>query len=165
MSIRHSAWPQAGFTYLGLLFLLAAIGVGLAQVGIMWSTAEQREKERQLLFVGAQFRAAIRSYHELTPGAVKRYPASLDDLLEDRRLPVVRRHLRRIYVDPMTASTDWGLVMAPDGGIMGVFSKSERAPLKVANFRDAERAFEGKSRYSEWKFVYRGGSAAPPAQR
>ena len=50
---------HAGFTYVGLLIAVAVLGVGLAAVGQVWSTAAAREKERELLFVGNQYRAAI----------------------------------------------------------------------------------------------------------
>lgn len=50
---------QAGFTYLTILFVMAIAGVILAEVGINWTQDSQREKERQLLFVGNQFRQAI----------------------------------------------------------------------------------------------------------
>jgi hypothetical protein len=55
----------------------------------------------------------------------------------------------------MTGSTDWGLVKTPDGvGITGVYSRSEEAPLKTANFRPDDKAFEGAAKYSDWKFQY-----------
>jgi type II secretory pathway pseudopilin PulG len=50
---------QRGFTLLGLLFLLAGMGVAMAALGTMWHTASQRDKERDLLFVGDQYRQAI----------------------------------------------------------------------------------------------------------
>jgi hypothetical protein len=34
-----------------------------------------------------------------------------------------------------------------------VYSRSEDAPLKQANFRLAEKAFEGKTKYSDWVFM------------
>ena len=67
-----------------------------------------------------------------------------------------------------------GLVKAPEGGIMGVYSLSERAPVKTAQFRLTDKAFNDKSKYSEWQFSYvpaplagvgaapRGGLPAPP---
>jgi len=144
-----------GFTYLGLLFAVAVLGVGLAGTGVVWHTAKQREKERELLFVGNQFRRAIEQYYLATPGALKKYPLQIEDMLRDPRLPSVQRYLRRVYADPLTGRSEWGLVRAPDGGIMGVYSLSDAMPVKVALFRTADRNFEGKERYSDWKFIAR----------
>ena len=137
-----------------MLTAVAVIGIGLAAAGDIWSQARQREKETELLFVGNQFRQAIALYERRTPGAARRFPEKLQDLLLDKRYPNVQRYLRKIYADPMTGKPEWGLVTAPDGGIMGVYSLSEDAPLKTANFSNADHSFEGKTRYSEWKFVY-----------
>jgi type II secretory pathway pseudopilin PulG len=149
------AHRQRGFTYLGLLFAIAIAGVLLAAVGVMWSTESQRQKEAELLLIGAEFRAAIASYYQSSPGLVKRYPAKLADLLKDDRFLGVRRHLRQIYIDPMTGTREWGLIPAPEGGIMGVHSLSEATPIKIAGFPFDWAAFEGKQKYGEWRFVYR----------
>lgn len=146
---------QNGVTYLGLLFAVALAGVALAATGLLWSTERQREREQELLFAGNQLRQAIASYYIRSPGLVKRYPAKLDDLLKDDRMLSVRRHLRRIYVDPITSLREWGVVMAPEGGVMGVYSLSSAKPLKQAGFSARDAGFEGAARYSEWKFVYR----------
>lgn len=146
---------QSGFTYMGLLFAVALAGVALAATGTLWSTQRQREREQELLFVGDQIRKAIGSYYERSPGTVKKYPAKLDDLLKDNRFIGVQRHLRQHYVDPLTNSKQWGLVAAPEGGVMGVYSLATDTPIKQAGFAERDAEFEGKSRYSDWKFVYR----------
>src|SRR3954464_14476503 len=99
---------EQGFTLAGALILIAVAGAGMAAYGELASHAAQREKEQELLFVGNQFRRAIGAYYERTPGAVKRFPRSLDELLEDKRHPVATRHLRRVYADPMTGKREWG---------------------------------------------------------
>ncbi|MGZ5780982.1 MAG: type II secretion system protein, partial [Burkholderiaceae bacterium] len=99
---------DAGFTYLAVLFLVAIFGILLAATGMIWSTAQKREKERDLLFVGHQFRKAIGEYYERTPGTVKRYPNSFNDLLKDNRQLSTVRYLRRIYKDPLTTQSEWG---------------------------------------------------------
>ena len=146
---------QNGFTYLGLLFAMALAGVALAATGTLWSTQRQREREQELLFVGDQIRQAIGSYYERSPGTVKKYPAKLDDLLKDNRFIGVQRHLRQHYVDPLTNSKQWGLVAAPEGGVMGVYSLATDTPIKQAGFAERDAELEGKSCYSDWKFVYR----------
>jgi type II secretory pathway pseudopilin PulG len=143
-----------GFTYLGVLLLVAIMGFGLAAFGELHSHAAQRQKEEDLLFIGAQFRDAIASYYNKSPGA-KAYPKKLEDLVEDKRFPMPLHHLRRIYRDPMTESIDWGMVETPDkAGIMGVHRRSEDAPIKTGNFNAAEAAFEDAENYSKWAFVY-----------
>lgn len=150
-----------GFTYLGVLVLVAIMGFGLAAFGELHSHAAQRDKEQELLFVGAQFRDAIASYYNKSPGA-KAYPKKLEDLVEDKRFPMPQHHLRRIYRDPMTDSVDWGVVEAPGGsGIMGVHSRSEEAPIKTGNFAASEAAFEGAENYRKWTFVY--SPSGPPS--
>ena len=145
---------QSGFTYLILLIIIAIMGAALAATGTFFSHAAQREKERELLFVGDQFRQAIESYYRHSPGT-NAYPKTLDELVEDKRFPMPQHHLRRIYRDPITGSTQWGLVEAPGGGgIMGVHSASGEAPIKTGNFDAADAAFEGKVKYADWQFVY-----------
>lgn len=159
---------ERGFTYAAMLLAVAIVGIGLSAAGQSWSTAAQREREAELLFVGGEFRRAIRSYVLASPGA-QRYPRRLEDLIADDRFPSARRHLRRIYRDPMTGKREWGLVQAPGGGVMGVHSLSEAAALKTAGFAEADRDLEGKARYADWKFVFQPapvtGSPAPRTSR
>lgn len=140
----------AGFTYLGLLFAIAILGITLSTVGVVWSTQIRREKEAELLFTGDQIRVAIGRYR----ASGGQYPQELGDLLEDKRSPAIRRFLRRIYVDPMTGKADWQTVVAPEGGIMGVASSSLLKPIKVAGFPLADTAFEKAECYCDWKFLY-----------
>lgn len=142
-----------GFTYIGVLIFIAVTSVALAAAGETWHTAQKREKEQELLFVGNQFRLAIERYAAQSPGLGNRYPFSLEDLLQDPRHPGVRRYLRRIYLDPMTGNAEWGLITGPSGEILGVHSLSQAEPLKKAHFRPAEKDFGGKTKYSEWVFM------------
>jgi type II secretory pathway pseudopilin PulG len=156
---------QRGFTYLGLLFAVALAGIALAATGVVWSTERQRQREQELLFIGQQFREAIASYYERSPGMVKRYPAKLDDLLKDSRFLTVRRHLRQIYPDPMTGQREWRLIAAPEGGIMGVHSLSTTASIKRAGFPVALADLEGKASYAEWRFIYRPALVVKPTPK
>lgn len=141
----------SGFTYLTILFVVAIMGAGLALVGEVWHTVAVREKEAELLYVGNQYRKAIERYYLSGP---RQYPRTRDDLLKDPRKPGTERYLRRLYPDPLTGGNEWGLVKAPDGGIMGVHSLSAGKPFKSANFRPRDAAFEGAAKYSDWKFVF-----------
>ena len=138
---------------LALLFAVAVLGVGMAALGTLWATAAKREKETELLFIGDQFRLAIQSYRQRTPGAEKHYPKSLQDLLEDRRFPMPVRYLRRIYRDPLTGKAQWGLIKDKDGYLTGVYSLSEGKPLKVGNFPLPDAGFTGRTSYRDWVFA------------
>jgi len=154
----HDLGAQTGFTYLGLLFFVVVVGVAIAAVGTVWHTTLQRERETQLLFVGEQFSRAIESYYRQSPGAGQ-FPKALADLLLDDRFPVVRRHLRRLYRDPMTGSSEWGLVTV-GGRIVGVYSLSEDNPIKTAGL-DRPGFAEAQS-YQDWKFVFNDTQSKPP---
>jgi len=144
---------QCGFTYLYVLMLIALIGMGLAAAGTLWDTDARRAREAELLFVGAQYRQAIRSYYELDP-AQPRLPQSIDELLEDNRRPDIVRHLRRAYRDPLTGG-ELTLIRAPDSqGIVGVFSQATGRPFKLAGFLPEDEAFSGAASYANWRFVF-----------
>lgn len=152
-----------GFSYFGLLAVIAIMGVMLVATGEVWHTVQRREKEQELLFVGNQFRQAINEYYEHTPGQERRYPENLEDLLKDPRHPATRRYLRKIYRDPVSGDGEWGLIKGPEGEIFGVHSQSEEEPIKKGNFSLADRNFEGKTKYADWVFIHSPGqhSIAP----
>ena len=152
---------MAGFTYIAMLVFVAVMGIGLGATGVLFHQQAQREKEKQLLFVGEQFRAAIGRYYENSPGSVKRYPPTLTDLLKDERYLSVQRHLRRVYVDPMTGKPDWVVIAAPDGGIMGVHSAFAEKPIKSDAFPPDYEAFKDKGSYTDWKFQYTTSTGSP----
>lgn len=126
--VRRST-SQRGFSYLLLLFAVAALGIASAGSALLWSTLAQTDRERELLFIGGEFSRALQRYFDASPAEPKRYPATLQDLLEDKRQPTPLRHLRKLYFDPMTRSQDWGLVIS-GGQIRAVYSKSEQ-PARI----------------------------------
>ncbi len=152
---------QKGFTYLGLLFFIAILGATLALTGMVWHTVQKREKERELLFVGQQFRQAIATYYNRSAGTVKQFPKALEELLKDPRQLTTQRYLRRIYRDPITGQTEWGLVKSRDDRIIGVYSLSDDEPIKQGNFREVDKDLAGKAHYSDWHFVYSPAEATP----
>jgi type II secretory pathway pseudopilin PulG len=153
-----SGKQQRGFTYLAALFLVGLAGIGLAATAELWSHSRQREKEAELIWIGEQFRQAIGLYYQRSPGAVKRYPEKLEDLLEDRRYLSLQRYLRRIYADPMSGKTEWGLVPAPGGGIMGIHSITNAKPIRSAPLRRDDKTIASAASYRDWRFIY-----VPPA--
>lgn len=145
----------AGFTYLAVIVALFVLTSVILVTSEVWVTTARREAERELLFVGQEIRCAIGSYYERGPGVVKRYPVSLDELLSDRRFLKPMRHLRRMYLDPVSRSDNWVLLRAPEGGVMGVASPSPRMPLKQAGFGESFSGFENAGSYERWQFTYR----------
>lgn len=145
---------EAGFTYVVAMLLVAAVSVLALRGTELTVTREMRVKETQLLDVGTAYYMAIKSYYDNSPGSKKMFPPTLEALLLDARTTTVKRHLRRLYHDPITGAAKWGIVAAPDGAVMGVYSLSPRRPVKTAGFPFSVRVKENAMRYQEWQFVY-----------
>lgn len=154
---RH---PDQGYTFIELLvvstilLILASAAMPLARVTI------QRQKEAELRRALREIRTAIDRYKDavdqgLIAGPNVRagsegYPPDLETLVEGvtvandasgRKL----KFLRRIPIDPMTRSTDWGLRSYQDppdattwGGqnVYDVYTKSEGIALDGTRYRD-----------------------------
>jgi type II secretory pathway pseudopilin PulG len=145
---------QDGFTYLGLIVVVTVIGlVGAATLKVD-ALLRRAAAEEELLAVGAEFSAALSSYAAATPKGQPPVPPSLQDLLKDPRSPAVRRHLRKVFVDPVTGSTEWGIVWQGDHvGVLAVYSLSQAQPLKIGNFDARFAGFDNKQHLSDWKFM------------
>jgi type II secretory pathway pseudopilin PulG len=143
---------QGGVVLLVALIFLFITTLGATALVDLQLTQSQRAKEEELLFAGDQFRRAIKSYYStVAPGKGQTLPRSLEDLLEDTRFPVPVRHLRRIYVDPMTGQSDW-VILQNAGGITGIRSRSNTRTFKRKDFSAQNREFEGKETYADWVF-------------
>jgi type II secretory pathway pseudopilin PulG len=216
----ESSMPQLenGFVYLWALFAVVLAGIVMAGTGQVWQAKSQREKEAELLYIGEEFRKAIMSYYNT---GTKQYPESLEDLLQDKRTPAIKRHLRKIYTDPVMNTTEWGIVEEPPPGstaaanktaapgnspasknnpttgnnptttsntptttnntplpssttpnsssvttsniskrIIGVYSLSEKKPIKKNNFPEHIAKFSEALTYQDWQFVYKPGDAS-----
>ena len=140
--------------------LIAMMSFALTVVAQVWQTAQTRDKEEELLFVGNEIRRAIGMYVANRASN----PHSLDDLLKDPGFPGVRRYLRKIYRDPITGRAEWGLVKPDGNSIVGVYSLSDAEPLKQSGFSLADQSFEAKKKYSEWVFVSKAAQGSPAAQ-
>ncbi len=155
LSIGHSG----GFAYLALLITIAIIGVAAAATFQMGSILQRRAAEEELLAIGTEFRRALISYSGATPAGQPNYPPTLEALIKDPRYPNIRRHLRKLYYDPLTGTQKWGLVMSPDGkGIVGVYSLAQGKPIKIGNFETIYQGFTDKTSYADWVFT-----SIPPA--
>jgi type II secretory pathway pseudopilin PulG len=141
-----------GFTYMGVLITITLISMSMAATGTLWKKTVMSEKEKQLLYVGDAFARAIESYYINSPDGIKTLPKSVNDLLLDKRFATIKRHLRKLYLDPMTASTDWGFIYKGQY-LIGVYSKSQRQPIKKANFEPQYSYFTYATNYQDWKFI------------
>lgn len=150
----RSVRKEHGAIYIGLMFLTATLAAATMAVGPLVQISMQREREAELLFIGEEFRRAILTYYESSPGGKKRYPRSLNDLLKDDRYPVTRRHLRRIYRDPWSGQPQWGLVEAEDKGVKGIYSLTALTPIKKAGFAAQQQFFTEAQSYRDWRFLY-----------
>ena len=145
---------QHGFTYVIVMFAVAVSSIVAVRAVETAATNERRQKEEDLLWIGRAYYEAIRNYYENSPGTVKTLPASLDALLLDDRTSTMRRHLRKLYRDPITGSEQWGVIKTDDGKVAGVYSLSAREPFKTGGFRAEFSAFANAKTYSDWQFKY-----------
>lgn len=148
MAANTPTGKQGGFAYIFVLMWVALTAAALGAVGEVWHTAQRRDKEAELLYVGGQYRQALERF-----GASGHFPKSLNELLGDNKTVPPRRYIRRLYPDPMTGNERWGTITTMDGQIVGVYSESREKPLKKTNFDRRNAAFEGASKYSEWVFI------------
>jgi general secretion pathway protein G len=151
---------QDGYSFIellvviGILFVLASAAMPLAQV------ASQRQREMELRRSLREMRTAIDKFKdavdvgqipttELTPGS-EGYPPDLETLVEGvtpandasgRKL----KFLRRIPIDPLTNSTEWGLRAYQDkpdasswGGknVFDVYTTAQGTGLDGTKYRD-----------------------------
>lgn len=155
-SMKLSTQNQFGFTYLGLVILIAIIGltaVASIQVG---SIVQRRAAEEELLEIGNEFRAALISYAAATPQGATTLPSTVEDLLRDHRYLGTRRHLRKLYIDPLTGKDDWGVIIGANttgSGIVAFYSMADGMPIKVDGFSPPFKHFKGKKSYHEWLFL------------
>jgi type II secretory pathway pseudopilin PulG len=149
---RPRSRKQRGFVLIGVLIVLALAALAAVQTGQRWADTVQRANEEELLFVGEQYRSAIQSYASLSPNGVRSLPARLDDLVEDVRFPVPRRHLRKLFVDPLAPATPWGLVTSGNA-VIGVYSQADGVPFRQTGFSAIQVGFDDAQRYADWRFV------------
>lgn len=154
---------QSGFTYLTVLFFVFLLLLSLGAASEHIYTLGKREREAELLFVGEQYRNAIASHYYNSPGGVKILPQALESLILDKRSINAYRHLRKIYRDPITGGSEWGLVKTPQGEITGVYSLSDESILTTVNNSTllqssllTENSVSIKPTvYSDWKFIFK----------
>ena len=146
-------WLGRGFTLLELivavtiLLILTSMAIPLAKVSI------KREKEKRLREALWEMRDAIDRYKDAADrGAFQtkvgsdNYPPDMETLVKGIDVQGKKvRFLRRVPVDPMTNSTEWGMRSTQDdpdsdswGGqnIFDVFTKSQGEGLDGTKYKD-----------------------------
>jgi hypothetical protein len=110
---RHRR-PEAGFTLLMVVFMVAAMIIAAAAVAPNLLTQGRREKERETVWRGQQYARAIGLYYR----KFGKYPTKIEDLT--RQTNGVR-FLRQAYKDPMNAEDgSWRFIyVGPNGQLIG----------------------------------------------
>lgn len=143
---------QQGFTLVGTLLIVAILALVAAGSVRLGALVHRRHAEQQLLDEGMAFSVALGLYARATPPGQPDAPLTLQELLKDPRLPSRLRHLRKIFMDPLTGSEQWGLERDENGRIMAVYSLAGGEPIKRAGFEPRFSDFGGKKSYQDWKF-------------
>jgi len=145
-SLRPAANPESGLTLVELIITVAIVAI-LASAAVPIARFQvKREKERELRRDLWEMRDAIDHYKDaaekggmMTKADSMNYPPDLQTLvdgvdIQDKKV----KFLRRIPIDPMTNSTDWGLRSNQDdpdsttfGGqnVFDVYTKSDGTAL------------------------------------
>jgi type II secretory pathway pseudopilin PulG len=156
-AVYRQLQDQKGGALLIVLVMVVIVGLSAGIAGTSWQTIVQRADEAELFWRGSQYRQAIQSYYEYGSGSSRnktgQYPAKLDDLLKDPRSLASKKHIRQLYVDPVTDG-DWELVKDKTGRIIGVRSSSDREPFQQDGFPLGYEDFAGAASYSSWDFSY-----------
>lgn len=150
VTARRSA---QGFTFVWALAAVAILSIGLAQVGPLWADEVKRDREAELIRIGTLYAQALDNYRKRSPGTLKRYPETLDALLEDARFLGTKRWMRKLYTDPMRPGQPWGVIRDDDGRISGVFSTSTDTPLRQETLDLTVTVLAPARQYRDWRFT------------
>jgi general secretion pathway protein G len=151
---------QAGFTFIELLVVATLLVILASAVMPLTRVTVQRTREAELHRILREMRTAIDKYKEAVDAGVvanteinvgsEGYPKDLETLVEgvtkaNDATGTKMKFLRRIPIDPMTNSTDWGMRSYSDkpdstswGGsnVFDVYTKSEGKALDGTKYRD-----------------------------
>ena len=158
---------DSGYAMAALLVGMAVMAVFLTVAIPAWSTAARREREEELIFRGQQYARAIALFQRKFANT---FPPSIDLLVNGKYLrkkykdPITDGEFQAIYANqqnggqpgggatvpqigqPVRPPTQVGsgTTVGPQGGIIGVASKSTATSLRI---------YSGRSKYNEWVFV------------
>lgn len=109
-----------------MLLAMLVLGLGSQHVFVHASALQYREKQRMQAKLIASYNDALTSFYNASPGSFKTYPTELKQLLLDVRHLQVKRHLRKLYEDPLQpgvpADRAWGVFRDARGGISKVYA-------------------------------------------
>lgn len=152
--------PEGGFTFVELIVVTTIILILASAVMPLAQVTARRQREQELRHNLREMRTAIDRFKdavdlgriattEVEPGS-EGYPKDLDVLVEG--VPMANdasgrklRFLRRIPIDPMTGTNEWGLRAYSDkpdattwGGksVFDVYSKSDATALDGTRYRE-----------------------------
>jgi len=151
---------QAGFTFVELLVVCAILLILASAILPLARVSVQREREEELLVALREMRNAIDKYKDaadvgaIAPFDIKagteNYPPDLETLVNgvtkaNDATGVKLKFLRKIPIDPMTKSTEWGLRAYGDrpdstawggGNVFDVYTKSNGKALDGTKYKD-----------------------------
>ena len=158
MAKRHRS--DAGYTFVELLVVVTILLILASAVMPLAQVVSQRQREAELHRALREMRTAIDQFKnavdlgripttELEPGS-EGYPPDLETLVEgvsaaNDASGLKLKFLRRVPVDPMTRSTEWGLRSYQDsptstswGGqnVFDVYTTFDGTALDGTNYRD-----------------------------
>lgn len=114
--VINNTWrrSEAGYTLLMALFLVASMLILASAAVPDLLTEGRRERERELMWRGNQYKRAIGLYYR----AFGRFPTSIEDLT---KLTNGQRFLRKAYRDPMNKQDgSWRFIyVGPNGQLIG----------------------------------------------
>src|SRR5215470_20442399 len=112
---RSRACRQEGFALVLVVFMATMLLIVAMLVAPSIRTADQREKEQEMIWRGQQYARGIKLYYRKTG----RFPTSIDDLVKPKIGSI--RFLRQPYKDPMNKQDgSWRLIyVGPTGQLMG----------------------------------------------
>jgi type II secretory pathway pseudopilin PulG len=144
---------QRGYTYIGLLILVAVTATLSAGVLRTGAVVQRHVAEEALLEAGSELANALYSYARATPQGQNPRPQRMEDLLHDPRFTKITvRHLRRVPLDPMTGKERWGELLSESApGIDAFYSLSDLQTQRTT-FKPKFADFADKRYYREWQF-------------
>jgi type II secretory pathway pseudopilin PulG len=130
-----------GFALPLLLVAVAAGGIAATAASESSLYRQAREREDELHFRAGAYVAAIRSFYMAEPDPrLRRLPVSVEELERDPRFPL-KRHIRRVYDDPLAAKSGTAfrtLSGSPSAGqpqgLVGVASTSRARVFRRKDF-------------------------------
>ena len=149
---------QGGFALWLVLIAITTLSLAVSALGPVWVQQDKRQRETELLRIGAAYARALAAYRDQSPPASPRFPRELAELTLDERSIGGVRHLRRLYVDPLQPDRPWGLIRDPSGGIRGVFADSDAMTIRQAGGTLPPELVVRGLRYRDWHFE------APPVR-